>query len=170
MKKVIVYVAGIIICVFIYNSINFNKKFQLEIEYLNPVNDKIKIYYTTIPGKEIDGSNFIDYYTYGKPNYQKILIDFPEKVTPYLIRLDISENQELNHLSIKNISLKYGERKINGDNGLYMNYWSPNESLKYNNYKYDIIVSPNTNKKSPLFISNVHFTEEIKNIKPFLIW
>ena len=51
-----------------------------------------------------------------------------------------------------------------------MNYWSPNESLKYNNYKYDIIVSPNTNKKSPLFISNVHFTEEIKNIKPFLIW
>ena len=163
MKKVIVYVAGIIICVFIYNLINFNKKFQLEIEYLNPVNDKIKIYYTTIPGKEIDGSNFIDYYTYGKPNYQKILIDFPEKVTPYLIRLDISENQELNHLSIKNISLKYGERKINGDNGLYMNYWSPNESLKYNNYKYDIIVSPNTNKKSPLFISNVHFTEVFKD-------
>ena len=61
MKKTIVYVAGIIICVFIYNLLNFNKKFQLEIEYLNPVNDKIKIYYTTIPGKEIDGSNFIDY-------------------------------------------------------------------------------------------------------------
>ena len=80
MKKVIVYVAGIIICVFIYNLINFNKKFQLEIEYLNPVNDKIKIYYTTIPGKEIDGSNFIDYYTYGKPNYQKILIDFDGEV------------------------------------------------------------------------------------------
>ncbi|WP_396160845.1 hypothetical protein [Flavobacterium sp.] len=169
-KNIIVYIAGIIICVFVYNNMNIGEKFQLEIDYINPLNDKIKIYYTTIPGKEIDGSNFIDLYTYGNPKLQKLIIDFPEKITPYLIRLDISENQQLDHLIIKNISLKYGEKKINGDNGIFMNYWSPNESLVLKNNQYEIIISPVTKKKSPLFISNIHLTEKIKKIKPFIFW
>ncbi|WP_438964938.1 hypothetical protein [Flavobacterium sp.] len=170
LKKIIVYISGIIICVSIFNYFDTNNKFQLEIEYLNKYNDKVRIYYTKVPGKEIDGSNYIDLYVYGKPNYQKLTINFPEFITPYNIRLDISENQKIEKLSIKNISLKYGNSLIDGDNGLYMNYWSLNESIIYNNenYYHDVIVSPVVGKKIPILISNIILNEKIKNIKPFL--
>jgi len=149
-----------------------NDHYKLIIEYETKVNDKIKVYYSTIPNADINGQNFIDKYTFAKNGIQKIIVDFPEDIVPFKIRLDICSNQNVSQLSIKNLSVSYGENIINGDDGEFINYWSPNESIQYNknNFLYDIIVSPASGSKTPVFMSNINLEKEIKTLRPYLFW
>lgn len=144
--------------------------FKLKMEFKSPLNDKFKIYYTILPYKDIDGQYFIDKYTYGSAQFQKIEFEFPKDVVPYKIRLDVGENQNIENLIIKNISVSYNNNIINGDEGLFMNYWSPNECLQYDKENFIYKIIPSNGKKSPVFMSNITLEEEIKSLRPYLLW
>lgn len=144
-----------------HNNDKENKELELIVEFKSSVNDRFKVYYTVAPNVEITGEYILTNYTFGSDNVQKTIFKFPVGALPYKLRLDVGENQSVDKISIKNISIKYKDKYINGDNGNYMPYWSLNESIKYdeNNFIYNIL--PVNGKKGPVLIANVDLEEEL---------
>lgn len=148
-----------------------DNQYQLNIEFRSTFNNKFRIYYSTRPYQDIDGQNFIDKYIYGSDDMQKVTFLFPKEIVPYKIRFDVGENQEVENIIIKNISVCYNGNCIDGNEGKYMNYWSPNECLKYNDKKYYYEVLKNKDSiKTPVFMSNINLENEIKTLRPYIFW
>jgi len=140
---------------------NRNKELELIVEFKSIVNDRFKVYYTVAPNVEITGEYILTNYTFGSDDIQKTVFKFPVGALPYKLRLDVGENQSVDKISIKNISIKYKDKYINGDNGNFMPFWSLNESIKYDesNFLYNIV--PVDGKKGPVLIANVDLEEEL---------
>ena len=145
-------------------STNSKKQFELILEFKTPVNDKFKIFYTVVPNVEITGDHMIEKYIYGNAEMQKVTFKFPNGDLPHKIRLDVGLNQNVNNITIKNISLLYGDKIINGDEGEYMKYWSPNDCIKYDetNFVYTLIAT--NGMKTPVFIANVELQKKLRNL------
>lgn len=168
MKRIIF----LILALLIFSSCNNkNSHYKLIVEFKTSFNNKFRLYYSKRPYQDIDGQNYIDKYIYSSPSMQKIVFNFPEEVVPYKIRFDVGENQEIENIIIKNISIKYGENIIDGDDGVFMNYWSPNECLRFNDKKYYYEILKNKDSiKTPVFMSNIHMETEIKTLRPYIFW
>lgn len=135
---------------------------QLIVEFKSLVNDRFRVYYTINEKDEINGDYQLVNYTYGSDTMQSTIFTFPVGAFPYKIRLDLGENQKNEHLTVKNISIKYKNKILDGNYGKFMDYWSNNECLIFNNetFEYDIIPSAN-GKKGPLLISNPKLENEL---------
>ncbi|WP_177730883.1 hypothetical protein [Flavobacterium inviolabile] len=142
-----------------------SKQVELTVEFKSPVNDRFKVFYTVVPNVEITGEYMMTKYTYGSNDMQKIVFTFPVGALPYKLRLDVGENQSVDNITIKNISLDYKDIHIDGDNGEFMNQWSPNESLKYDdqNFVYNLI--PVNGKKGPVFIANIELEKKLRKFR-----
>lgn len=138
---------------------------ELVVEFKTTSNDKFKVYYSKDANSEIGGELFIDKYIYGSAEMQKIVFKFPEGEYPYKIRLDVGVNQKVENLTIKNITFKYGDKSIEGDEGEFMKYWSPNECIKYDdvNFVYNLVPSAN-GIKSPVFMANIDFQKKLRSL------
>ncbi len=137
---------------------------ELTVEFISPVNDKFLLFYTVNPDAVLTDKYALKNYTYGSPEMQKTVFKFPPGALPYKIRLDVGENQSVESLIIKNISIKYKNKVIDGDYGNFMKYWGSNESIKFNEetLRFDIIQINGI--KDPLFISNPDLDRELKNL------
>lgn len=151
-------------------SCNEKKNYKLIIELKTEHNNKFRVYYSKRPYQDIDGQNFIDKYVYSSTIMQKITYDFPEDIVPYKIRFDVGENQNIENIIIKNISVSYDNKVINGDDCMFMNYWSPNECLIFDNLNYYYKIVPSNGKKTPVFMSNIILEEKIKTLRPYIFW
>lgn len=142
-----------------------NDQVELTVEFKSPVNDRFKVFYTIVPNVEITGEHMMTKYTYGSDEMQKIVFTFPTGALPYKLRLDVGENQSVNNITIKNVSLDYKDIHIDGDNGEFMNQWSPNESLKFDdqNFVYNLI--PVNGKKEPVFIANIELEKKLRKFR-----
>jgi len=148
------------------SSDNGNGKIaELIVEFKSTSNDKFKVYYSKDANSEIGGELFIDKYTYGSNEMQKVVFKFPEGEYPYKIRLDVGVNQKVENLTIKNITFKYGDKTIEGDEGEFMKYWSPNECIKFDevNFVYNLVPSAN-GIKSPVFMANIDFQKKLRSL------
>lgn len=149
-------------------DLNDNKSsaYILILEAKFSLNDKFQIYYTDEEGAELSGENVIDMFVYGNAEMQKIEIPFPEDVIPYKIRFDLGENNSQSVMSIKNISIKYKDKIVDGDNGKFQNYWTPNEALKYDAANFVYNLSLVNGVHDPLMISNSNLEDELADLRP----
>ncbi|WP_438964937.1 hypothetical protein [Flavobacterium sp.] len=136
-----------------------NVELLIEFNYNTP--DKFIVYYSTDLNEEIDGSKMIEKKVFGGNYMQKLNFNFPNGDLPKVIRLDVGKNQKAENIIIKNISIKYNNKIINGDDGLFIANWDCNKSIIFDeeNLKYNIV--PFEGKKDPVLISNVNLTEEL---------
>lgn len=147
------------------NSGTESKQVELIVEFKSPVNDRFKVFYTVAPNVEISGEYLINKLTYGSNDFQEVVFQFPVGAIPYKLRLDVGENQSVENLTIKNISLKYKDKVVDGDNGEFMKMWSPNSSLVYDEQNFVYKIVPVDGKKGPVFIANVDLEKELKKFR-----
>lgn len=139
-----------------------NKEVTLILEFKNKVNDVFRVYYSDDPTLEITGENVLNKYVFTRGNdFQTVLFKFPRGEKPYKLRLDLGVNQSSTEITIKNISIKYGDNIINGDDGLFLNYWGANQSLQWDNTNYFYNIVPFENNKTPMLISNEELNKAI---------
>lgn len=175
MKKNIFYITSISL---LFLSCNSNQKVDVtpekESNYENVTliieakilhNDKFQIYYTNKPNIELNGENLLNKFVYGSDEMQTVVFEFPKNEKPYKIRLDLGENEDQTNLTIKNISLRYKDEKINGDEGKFLDYWSANESLFYDSAKFIYNIVPFNNLHDPLLISNINLEKKLLKFK-----
>jgi len=142
-----------------------SKNVQLILEFKTTVNDKFKIYYSKNPNTEIGGELFIDKYIYGDDDMQKATFNFPKGDLPYKIRLDVGTNQKVENITIKNISIAYGDKTLSGDEGEFMKFWSPNECIKFDDVNYLYTLVPSTNGiKTPVFMANIELQKKLRSL------
>lgn len=147
------------------SSENTPKNVQLILEFKTSVNDKFKIYYSKNPNTEIGGELFIDKYIYGTNDMQKVIFNFPKGDLPYKIRLDVGTNQKVENITIKNISIVYGDKTLSGDEGEFMKFWSPNECIKFDDVNYIYTLIPSTNGiKTPVFMANIELQKKLRGL------
>jgi len=147
------------------SSENTTKNVQLILEFKTSVNDKFKIYYSKNPNTEIGGELFIDKYIYGANDMQKVIFNFPKGDLPYKIRLDVGTNQKVETITIKNISIVYGDKTLSGDEGEFMKFWSPNECIKFDDVNYIYTLVPSTNGiKTPVFMANIELQKKLRGL------
>lgn len=147
------------------NSTEIDKKTDVQaeliVEMIYPYADKFLVFYTTDINADIDGSKVIEKMVFGTQNMQKIVFKFPKGDFPQLIRLDVGKNQNAQNITIKNISIKYGDKIIDGDDGVFMLNWSPNNCLSFNKETLSYNIIPNNGVKDPVFMSNTVIQEEL---------
>ncbi|HRB72364.1 MAG: hypothetical protein E2604_01685 [Flavobacterium sp.] len=138
---------------------------ELTVEFKSPLNDRFKVFYTVAPNVEITGEHMMTHFTYGSDEMQKIVFKFPAGVLPYKLRLDVGENQSATNLTIKNVSLDYKDIHIDGDNGEFMNLWSPNGSIKFDEQNFVFNLIPINGKKEPVFIANIELEKKLRKFR-----
>lgn len=147
------------------NSEVQSKQVEMIVEFKSPANDKFNVFYTVAPNVEITGQYLMSKMTYGSTDFQKVIFKFPVGVVPYKIRLDVGVNQSVENLTIKNISLKYKDKVIDGDNGEFMKFWSPNTSLVYDEQNYIYKIVPVNGVKSPVFMANIDLEKKLMQFR-----
>lgn len=136
-----------------------SNEITLIIEFKLNSNDKFNVYYSDEPNLDITGENVLSKYVFTNNDFQKLTFNFPKGEKPYKIRLDLGNNPKATEITIKNITLKYGDKKIDGNDGLFLKYWFANQSLQWDNTNYFYNIVPFENSKNPMLISN----EELNN-------
>ena len=137
---------------------------QLIVEFKSLFNDKFEVYYTVEQGEMIKGDYRLESYVYGSNEMQKIVFDFPTGELPYKIRLDVGENQSVNQMTIKNISVKYKDKLIDGDYGKFMVYYNLYESIKYNKETFMYEFVSINGKKDPFLFSNEYMDTNLLDL------
>lgn len=137
---------------------------ELIVEYKSPFNDKFEVYYTVTPGETIKGDYKLTNYVYGSDDMQKVIFTFPSGELPYTIRLDVGENQSADQITIKNISVKYKDKLIDGDSGKFMDYFNLFETIKYNKERFIYEFIPVNGKKDPFIYSNEYMDTSLVDL------
>lgn len=136
-----------------------SNEISLTIEFKLNSNDKFNVYYSDEPNLDITGENVLSKYFFNNNEFQKLTFNFPKGEKPYKIRLDLGNNPNATQITIKDITLKYGDKSIDGNDGLFLKYWFANQSLQWDNTNYFYNIIPFENSKNPMLISN----EELNN-------
>lgn len=146
-------------------QVEINKEpYSVTIEFKSNYNNVFRLFYSDSPDLEITGENLIEKYIFGSDDMQKVVFKLPQGEQAYKLRLDVGTNQKVDLLSIKNISISYNNKIIDGNDGLFMKYWNPNQSLIYDSSNFIYNVVPIDGVKSPMFMSNESLNNEILNI------
>lgn len=142
------FIISVLICGLLFSSckeekvVKQKKNFSVVIEGIFEKNDKIQVFYL-IAGDVWKDSNSVSRPVYASKEMQKIVVDFSEKVVPENIRVDLGFNSTQSNVTIKNISVKYNSKIIDGDLEKYTKYFYPNEFVtwdpNYFGYKLNVI-------------------------------
>lgn len=116
--------------------------FSVIIEGVFGKNDKIQVFYL-LNGDEWKDKNSVSQPIYASNEMQKIVLNLPENIIPENIRVDLGFNTTQENATIKNISVNYKSKVIDGDLGKYTKYFYPNEFVtwdpNYFGYKLSVI-------------------------------
>ncbi|WP_338841661.1 hypothetical protein [Flavobacterium ginsenosidimutans] len=153
------FIISVLICGLLFSSckeekvVKEKKNFSVIIEGVFEKNDKLQVFYL-ISGDVWKDDNSVSIPVYASKEMQKIVVDFPEKVVPENIRVDLGFNPTQTNVTIKNISVKYKSKIINGDLEKYTKYFYPNEFVtwdpSYFGYKLNVI----NDKYDPFLMGN----------------
>ena len=100
------------------------ENFTVTIEGVFGKNDKLQVFYLT-KDSEWNDENSVVMPVYASSEMQKIEVVLPEKVSPINIRVDVGENKFQSNITIKNISVLYKTKTIDGNNGNFTDYFYP---------------------------------------------
>lgn len=116
--------------------------FSVVFEGVFTKNDKIQIFYL-VDGADWSDESSVSQNIYASNEMQKIELDLPKEVIPSNLRVDLGFNPTQSNVTIKNISVKYKNDIINGDLGVFSDYFFPNQYVSwdpnYFGYKLTVI-------------------------------
>lgn len=141
-----------------------NNLVELIVEFKSAFNDKFEVYYTVEPNEQIKGDYKLVCNTYGSDQMQRLVFQFPSGELPYKLRLDVGENPSANNITIKNVSVKYGDKLIDGDNGQFADYFNLYEGIKYNTDSFIYEFVPVNGKKDPFIFSNEYLDSRLLDL------
>ena len=163
------FIISVLICGLLFSSckeekvVKQKKNFSVIIEGIFEKNDKIQVFYL-IAGDVWKDANSVSRPVYASKQMQKIVVDFSEKVVPENIRVDLGFNPTQSNVTIKNISVKYNSKIIDGDFEKYTKYFYPNEFVtwdpNYFGYKLNVI----DGKYDPFLMGNDEMTIQLVKI------
>jgi hypothetical protein len=135
------------------STITSKENFTVIIEGIFGKNDKLQVFYLT-KDSDWNDENSIVMPVYASSEMQKIEVVFPEKIYPLNLRVDVGENKFQSNLTIKNISVCYKTKTINGNNGIFTDYFYPNEFISWDPEYYGYKLSSIGNAYDPFFMGN----------------
>jgi hypothetical protein len=141
-----------------------NNGFSVIIEGVFAKNDKVQVFYLT-EGKDWNDENSVISPVYASSEMQKLKIDFPEKMIPKNIRVDVGENEYQSNITLKNISVLYKNDTISGDNDNFKIYFYPNEFITWDPVYYGYKLSKINNSYDPYFMGNDLLIDKLEQIK-----
>jgi hypothetical protein len=101
---------------------------------------------------------------YASSEMQKIEVALPEKVSPINIRVDVGENKFQSNITIKNISVLYKTKTIDGNNGNFTDYFYPNEFISWDPEYYGYKLNSIGNAYDPFFMGNDLLISKLEQI------
>jgi hypothetical protein len=153
------FIISVLLCALLLGSCKEEKEikakdvFSVTIEGVFEKNDKIQVFYL-LDGDVWKDANSVSTPVYASKEMQKIVVNFPEKIVPENIRVDLGFNPTQTNVTIKNISVKYKSKIINGDFEKYTKYFYPNEFVSwdpnYFGYKLNVV----NDKYDPFLMGN----------------
>ncbi|WP_159801374.1 hypothetical protein [Flavobacterium sp. MK4S-17] len=125
--------------------------FVVEIDAIYEKNDSLVFYY------EVDGTvkyeNPVTLKVNGSPEPQLLKVEMPKGIALENLTYTVSTNKEQLKVKITNISIKNGDKVIDGRDFKYSEYFMSDESFKWNDADKSYIVS-HDNKYPPAFVGN----------------
>ncbi len=138
---------------------------QVIVELKVQNNDIIQLFWAADAPDAYNGDNSISYNIYGSPNLQTITFDLPKNAKPKNLRLDIGgRNPNQAPISIKNISVKYKDASIDGDNGKYEKMWNTNACMKYNFETIEYNLTNDNGTFDPIMNGNEQFKKDLAKL------
>lgn len=138
---------------------------QVIVELKVQSNDIIQLFWAADAPDAYKEENSITYNVYGKNELQTLTFDLPKNTKPKNLRLDIGgRNPNQAPISIKNISVKYKDASIDGDNGKYEKMWITNGSMKYNFETLDYALTNENGTFDPIMNGNEQFKKELTKL------
>jgi hypothetical protein len=89
----------------------------------------------------------------GSPMPQKIIFNFPEGEYPENLNITVSSNKEQSHVTIKNVTIKIGDKTIDGSNYKFIDYFLTDVSFSWDLEKSRYNLT-HTNKYPPALVGN----------------
>jgi hypothetical protein len=130
-----------------------NENFSVVIEGVFTKNDKIQVFYL-VEGDDWKDQNSVSQPIYASNEMQKMVLNFPKKIIPENIRVDLGFNTTQENATIKNISIKYKSKVIDGDFGKYTKYFYPNEFVTWDPNYFGYKLSVINDKYDPFLMGN----------------
>jgi hypothetical protein len=137
--------------------------FTVTIEGVFGKNDKLQVFYLT-KDSEWNDENSVVMPVYASSEMQKIEVALPEKVSPINIRVDVGENKFQSNITIKNISVLYKAKTIDGNNGNFTDYFYPNEFISWDPEYYGYKLNSIGNAYDPFFMGNDLLISKLEQI------
>lgn len=132
----------------------------VETKFLN--NDKIQLFWATDTPDAFKAEKSQTTTIYGKNDMQKLVFELPKNVRPKNLRIDFGgSNPNQPPISIKNITLKYKNDSIDGDNGKYETMWFGNGSMKYSPESLEYVLAPDNGSFDPILMGNEQLQKEL---------
>lgn len=127
--------------------------YSVEIEGLFQKNDKLEVYYL-VEGKDWNNDNSITKAIYASNKMQKIILDLPKGIEPKNFRVDLGVNPSQTNVTIKNISIKFKDKTLDGGNENFIEWFTPNEFVAWDMNYYGYKLSPVNSSYDPYLMGN----------------
>lgn len=127
--------------------------YSIEIEGLFQKNDKLEVYYL-VEGKDWNNDNSITQAVYASNKMQKITMDLPKDVEPKNFRIDLGVNPSQTYVTIKNISIKFKDKTLDGANENFIEWFTPNEFVSWDMNYYGYKLSTVNGNYDPYLMGN----------------
>ncbi len=137
--------------------------FSVEIEGVFHKNDKLQVFYL-IEGDVWKDDHSVSQPVYASDDMQKITLNFPNKVVPENIRVDLGFNPTQSNVTIKNISIRYKSKVINGDFEKFTKYFYPNEFVAWDPEYFGYKLFSVNNKYDPFLMGNDELAIQLAKI------
>lgn len=146
------------------NTENHTQKdnYSIEIEGLFQKNDKLEVYYL-IEGKDWNNDNSVSQTIYASNKMQKITLDLPKDVEPKNLRVDLGVNPSQTYVTIKNISIKFKDKVLDGSNEIFIDWFTPNEFVTWDMNYYGYKLSPVNGSYDPYLMGNDLLIDKMVN-------
>lgn len=127
--------------------------YSIEIEGLFQKNDKLEVYYL-VDGKDWNNDNSITQAVYASNKMQKIILDLPKGIEPKNFRVDLGVNPSQTYVTIKNISIKFKDKTLDGGNENFIEWFVPNEFVAWDMNYYGYKLSTVNGSYDPYLMGN----------------
>lgn len=134
--------------------------YSIEIEGLFKKNDKIELYYL-VEGKDWNNDNSVSQAIYASNKMQKIILDLPKEANPKNFRIDLGVNPSQGYVTIKNISIKYKDKTLDGANENFIDWFAPNEFVSWDMNYYGYKLSSINGSYDPYLIGTDLLVDKI---------
>lgn len=141
-----------------------NDGFSVEIEGVFTKNDELQVFYK-LSGSDWGEENSEKLPVYGSSEMQKVELKLPKNISPENIRVDVGFNPTQNNVTIKNVSIKYKDQVIDGDNGTFTKYFYHNDFVVWDMDYYGYKLIKIGEAYDPFFMGNDLFISKLKKIK-----